>query len=109
ILERPIGRPQTMRTQLRHLAEAAESSEITIQVLPKSIGVTPGLEGSFSIFSLPEPIPDIGYTEGIGGGGFLDSVEDVRRCTLRFGMLIDQALPPGKSSSMIASAADRFD
>lgn len=109
ILDRPIGRPAVMRGQLRRLAEAAESPQLTIQVLPKSIGVTCGLEGPFLTLSLPEPIPDIGYAEGVGGGVYLESVEDVRRCTLRFGMLIDQALSPSKSIKMIASAADRFD
>jgi transcriptional regulator with XRE-family HTH domain len=108
ILERPIDRPQTMRGQLRRLAEAAESPDVAIQVLPKDLGASPALGGAFLILSLPEPIPDIGYTEGIGGGVYLESVEDVRRCTLRFGTLIERALSPSESADMIAVAADRF-
>jgi transcriptional regulator with XRE-family HTH domain len=107
-LERPIGRAQTMRGQLRRLVDACVSSSTTIQVLPKTIGASPALGGPFLILSLPEPIPDIGYTEGIGGGVYLESVEDIRRCTLRFGTLIEQALSPSESVDVIASAADRF-
>ncbi|GAB3959149.1 helix-turn-helix transcriptional regulator [Actinoallomurus acanthiterrae] len=109
ILERRVGHPKTMRGQLRHLIEVADSPNVTVQILAKHIGATPGLEGPFLLLSLPEPIPDIGYTEGAGGAVYLESVEDVRRCTLRFGMLIDQALSPSKSVDLIASAADRFD
>ncbi|MCO6005518.1 helix-turn-helix domain-containing protein [Actinoallomurus purpureus] len=108
ILERPIGQPKTMRGQLLRLVEASDTPNTTVQILTKDVGATAGLEGPFSILSLPEPIPDVGYTEGVGGAVYLESVEDVRRCTLRFGMLIDQALPPNKSVDLIASAAGRL-
>ncbi|MEV5749654.1 DUF5753 domain-containing protein [Actinoallomurus sp. NPDC052308] len=108
ILERPIGHPKTMRGQLLRLVEASDAPHVGVQILPKDVGATSGLEGPFSILSLPEPIPDVGYTEGVGGAVYLESVEDVRRCTLRFGMLIDQALSPSKSVDLLASAAAQF-
>ncbi|GAA4619690.1 helix-turn-helix transcriptional regulator [Actinoallomurus vinaceus] len=108
ILERPVGSTKIMRGQLRRLVEAQESPSLTVQVLPKAAGASPGLGGPFTILSLPEPIPDIGYTEGIGGSIYVESVEGVRRCTLRFGSLIHRALSPSESVDLLASAAERF-
>lgn len=109
ILERPVGTPQTMRTQLRRLVESSEGDNITMQVLPKTVGASPAMEGPFSIISLPEPIPDIGYTEGTGGAMYLETIDAVRRCTLRFGILTELALSPQESVDRITSAARGYE
>ncbi|TDC75216.1 XRE family transcriptional regulator [Actinomadura sp. 7K507] len=109
ILERPVGSPQIMRAQLQRLIDVSESDHVIVQVLPRGIGATPGLGGPFSILSLPEPIPDIGYTEGIGGSIYLESTASVRACTLRFGILTKQALSPEDSFSRISAAERGYD
>ncbi|RSN70402.1 helix-turn-helix domain-containing protein [Actinomadura sp. WAC 06369] len=109
ILERQVGTPKTMRTQLRRLAEIQDSGNATVQVLPKKLGASPALGGPFSILTLPEPIPDIGYTEGIGGSIYLETTEAVRFCTLRFGILTELALSPDDSVNRILSAAEAYE
>jgi transcriptional regulator with XRE-family HTH domain len=109
ILERPIGGPKVMQAQLRRLVEAAESPNIAIQVLLKSIDANPGLEGPFSMLTLPEPIPDIGYTAAASGQTFVDNREQVRALTMRFGTLTQLALPVGDSIGKISAAADDFE
>jgi uncharacterized protein DUF5753/helix-turn-helix protein len=85
VLERPIGTRRVMRDQLRSLANAVEAPHVTVQVLPKSIGVSPGLEGPFSILALPDPIPDIGCAECPGRVSYFEDRDDVRKFVLRFG------------------------
>jgi transcriptional regulator with XRE-family HTH domain len=109
ILERVVGKPSIMRDQLRKLLDATESPNITIQILPKEIGGSPGLEGPFSILTLPEPVPDIAYIEGPGGSLFLENREQVRLCTMRFGILTSLALSRAESIDVIAEAAKGFE
>ncbi|KWX02503.1 hypothetical protein TH66_12255 [Carbonactinospora thermoautotrophica] len=109
VLERPVGRPLVMRHQIRRLVEASELPNITIQVVPKSVGAHPGMEGPFTILSLPEPIPDIGYTEGTGGSVYLERPDDVRVCTMRFAILTKLALSPVESVDLITEAAKDYE
>lgn len=108
ILERVIGRPSVMRDQLNKLLDVAERDNITLQVLPHDVGGSPGLVGPFSILSLPEPTPDIGYTEGPAGSLYIEDRERVRMLTMRFGILVRAALPQAESLEKIAEAAERF-
>jgi len=105
VLERPVGAPLVMRNQLRRLAESADAPNITLQVLPKSVGASPALEGPFSILTLPDPMPDVGYTEGSGRAVYIEDRDDVRAYTLRFGILIQQSLSQADSVQLITDAA----
>lgn len=105
ILDRGVGRPSVMRDQLRKLLDMTENPDITIQILPNT-GGSPGLEGPFSILSLPEPVPDIGYTEGPAGSLYIEDREHVRACTLRFGALTKLALSRADSIDAISKAME---
>jgi transcriptional regulator with XRE-family HTH domain len=109
VLERPVGAPRIMRDQLRRLAEAVDAPNVTIQVLPKEVGAGPALEGPFSILTLPDPIPDFGCAECPGRVVYFEDRDDVRKLTLRFGTLTEQALTQRKSAKLIADAARDFD
>jgi transcriptional regulator with XRE-family HTH domain len=108
ILHRIVGRKAVMRDQMRRLLDVSEHENVTIQVLPHDSGGSPGLEGPFSILSLPEPTPDIGYTEGPAGTAYIEDRARVRTLTMRFGMLAGAALPQADSLEAIAEAAERF-
>ena len=108
VLERPVKSPHVMRTQLRRLAETAEAPNIVVQVLPKSVGASPALEGPFSVLTPPEPMPDIGYSEGAGRAVYVEDRDAVRAFTLRFGILSEQALPPAESVQMITDTAEKY-
>lgn len=102
ILERPVGRPATMRAQLRRLMEFAEEPHGTVQILRRSAGPHYGLQGPFTLVSLPDPLPTIGYTDGHGGNIYLESSEAVRDTTMGFGMLTRLALSTPESVDMIS-------
>jgi transcriptional regulator with XRE-family HTH domain len=109
ILERPVGSPTTMRAQLRRLADEAGDGRITLQVLPKKAGASPAMDGPFSVLTLPDPIPDFGYTEGTGGAVYIEDRELVRTCILNWGILTERALPAADSVDLIREAAKGYE
>ncbi|AXG79962.1 helix-turn-helix domain-containing protein [Streptomyces paludis] len=109
VLERVIGDPQVMRGQLRKLLDVSEEPNVTIQVLPRDAGGSPGLEGPFAILTLPDPIPDIGYTEGPAGMVYVEDRDRVRAWTLRFGILTELALSCGDSVDVVAATMESFE
>lgn len=109
ILERPVGNAAIMRAQLRRLTDEASWEHITIQVLPKSIGASPAMGGSFSVMSLPDPIPDFGYAEAPGRAVCIEDRDAVREYTLHFGILIERAMSPERSVHVIDAAARGYE
>ena len=109
ILQRLIGDRIVMHDQMRKLLHATEKPNITIQVLPRDVGGSPGLMGPFSLLTLPHPIPDIGYTEGAAGTFYIEDRDRVRRWVLRFGILTQRALSREDSAGLIAEAMKSYE
>ncbi|MGB6163143.1 MAG: helix-turn-helix transcriptional regulator [Pseudonocardiaceae bacterium] len=109
ILHRLIGDRIVMHDQMRKLLQASEKPNITVQVLPRDVGGSPGLEGPFSLLTLPAPIPDIGYTEGPAGTLYIENRDRVRYWVLRFGILTQRALSCQESAELIAEAMHSFE
>jgi transcriptional regulator with XRE-family HTH domain len=105
ILERPVGTAAIMRNQLRRLVEETARDHVTLQVLPKSAGASPAMDGPFSVLSLPEPIPDFGYAEGRGGALYIEDRDMVRMCLVNWGILTERALSQADSVDLIKEAA----
>ncbi|GAB3460351.1 helix-turn-helix domain-containing protein [Actinophytocola sediminis] len=106
VLTTPIGTSSVMRGQLARLVDAAEAEHITMQVLPRSAGATPAVNGPFSILTLPEPIPDFGYAESPGGAMYIEDREHVRSLLEKWGILTGRALTPADSLDAIKAAGE---
>ncbi|WP_424188305.1 DUF5753 domain-containing protein [Actinokineospora sp. G85] len=104
VLSRPIGTPAVLRGQLAKLADVATAEHITVQILPVAAGATPAVNGPFSILTLPEPIPDFGYTESPGGAMYIEDREAVRELLEKWGILTGRALPPAESLEAVRNA-----
>lgn len=110
ILRRPVGPGSVMRDQLRKLVDLAAEPYLTVQILPFAGGGGPGLDGPFTLFSLPAPAPDLVYGEGGPAGMvFVEDRERTRRYMLRFGMLTQLALAREESTEMIQEAARSYE
>lgn len=109
ILERQVGTPAVMRGQLGHIFDAAQQEHITIQVLPKSAGATPAIEGPFSVMTLPDPIPDFGYVEGAGGAVYIEDRTRVGVLLERWGILTGRALAPSQSLDLIKQISNTYE
>ncbi|KAA2254283.1 helix-turn-helix domain-containing protein [Solihabitans fulvus] len=108
VLRRSVSPRRVMRGQLERLLELEKQRNVTLQVLPFKAGLHPGMEGPFTLLTLPEPVRDIVYFEGPPGSFYLEELDQIRRCTLRFGMLTTAALDPGESINLIASVLSEY-
>jgi transcriptional regulator with XRE-family HTH domain len=106
-LRRPVGGTETMRAQLRHLlATAADLASVCLQVLPTSLGVHSGLDGSFTVLGFGDPDePEIAYIEHTASALHLDKEAQVQSCKLVFDRLRSEALSPRDSAALIERLA----
>ncbi|MGP3910505.1 helix-turn-helix domain-containing protein [Nonomuraea sp. 10N515B] len=103
-LRRMVGGPETMGPQLRHLVEASQRPNITLQVLPFSAGSHPAMDGSFVIMEFPES-PDVVYLESQADARYLEEIDVVERYNVVFNHLRAKALDPDKSRKTLVEAA----
>lgn len=100
-LRRPVGSPEVMHAQLKHLVEIAAHPKITVQVLPFSAGPHPGTGGPFTILSFPGAgVPDAAYIATISGELLIES-PGVDRYRSVFRRLNARALSPESTIAMI--------
>jgi transcriptional regulator with XRE-family HTH domain len=106
VIRRPIGGPEVMAGQLKHLVEASQWPNVTLQVLPFSSGAHPALMGPFTILEFPERgDPDVVYFDSWGGPIYLEKDKEVRTCTEAFDRLRAAALSPGDSADLAEQVA----
>jgi transcriptional regulator with XRE-family HTH domain len=104
VLYRHIGGEDVLRGQLRHLHQATELPNVTVQILPFTAGAHPGMVGSFTVIKFAaENDPDVVYVEGITGDIFAES-EDARWYNVVFEHLLANAFSPSASRERIARA-----
>jgi hypothetical protein len=108
VLDRPVGSAAEWQEQLRRLADDARRDNVTVQILPQTVGIHPGIDGSLIVLRFAEEVvPDVAYCEGFFGGVWMESAPKVARCNLAFERLTDVALSPQQSIALIESAALR--
>lgn len=102
VLRRPVGGPEVMRDQLRHLVKATELSNVTLQVMPFREGAHTGLNGPFSILEFPlRGDPDVVYIDGPAGNLYVENQSDINWFTLVFDHLRADAMAPDCSVEFI--------
>jgi hypothetical protein len=105
-LHRPVGGRGVMSAQLDRLAEAAEPSPVTLQIVPYDVGAHPGMAGAFAILQFGDPLAnDVVYIESQAGDLFLEHKDDIGRYSTIFEHLRALALPPEESLSFVARIA----
>ncbi|MFI9340772.1 helix-turn-helix domain-containing protein [Streptomyces sp. NPDC052773] len=104
-LRRCVGGPAVMAEQMQRLQVAAKQPHVSVQVIPYAVGAHPGMPGSFSLLSFPDPDYDeLVYIDSMAGDVFLESEADISQYTNTFNTLRALALSPDDSLSMIATA-----
>jgi transcriptional regulator with XRE-family HTH domain len=103
VLYRMIGSPDVMRAQLNHLIELGERPNVTIQVVPFSVGTHKGMKGSFELLELSESQDDYAvlleqpYEDHL----IEDTSDETREYVHIFGELEKIALSPVDSAALI--------
>jgi transcriptional regulator with XRE-family HTH domain len=107
VLRRPVGGHGILRAQLQRLADAADYSNVSIRVLPLSIGAHPGNDGTFEILDLPPPDPSVVYVEYRAGGIYMEQEEEVKLYSEIFTRLEGAAMDAEQSLVLIKKLASK--
>lgn len=108
VLHRAIGGARVMTQQLAHVIEATQQENITVQVLPYSIGAHPALDSTFILLEFAPPVPGVVYVEGLVGRIYLERPQDVERYKEIYSHLATIAISPQESRELIMEAQMSF-
>lgn len=108
VLRRVIGTPKLMARQLRHLAEATERSNVTLLVLPLSLGAHTGLDGAFALLEFAKEQPVI-YLDHKISGLFLEQPEQIAFFRTEIDRLRSVALGHRESVDTVATIAKEIE
>jgi hypothetical protein len=92
VLRRVIGGPKVMHAQLARLLEAAEQPNVEVRVLPLRRGQHAGLDGSFWLYEMPDPYPDVAYVDYLTGALYVEEDAAVDRFRQAYDQLSAMAL-----------------
>jgi hypothetical protein len=108
VLHRQVGGQAVMNAQLDNLAQVAAQPNITLQVLPYSVGAHASMGTSFIILKFPEPTePDIVYLEDLTSSAYLEEDPHIFRYNVVFDHLRSAALSDADSAALIARLAQQ--
>ena len=105
VLHRAVGGPVGMSAQLDHLVQVTKINNVTIQVIPYSVGAHPAMDSTFTLLEFANPIPSVVYVEGLIGSIYLERPQDVARYQRVFEHLRTISLTPQESVDLIAQVS----
>lgn len=115
VLRRPLGGIQIMAAQLARLAVASELPNVSLRVVPFSVGFQPGiLSGSFNILRFPlnangeESEPPTVYADLYTGALYLDKPNEIDDYSGAFAGIWQHALDEQSSRKLISQAAEEM-
>jgi transcriptional regulator with XRE-family HTH domain len=101
VLRRQIGSDQIWAAQLRHLLEAAEGENVELRVMPFANAPHAGHQGSFILFEMPDPYPEVAYVDTLAGPLFVEQ-PTVERFSRAWQDLYETALNPDRSTALVS-------
>jgi hypothetical protein len=106
VIRRSVGGAKVMHDQLLRLLSVMDLPNVTIRVIPFSAGAHPAMEGQFTILEFPDELdPDIIYIETLTSSIFLEREEEIVRYRMVFDQVLDSALSPAASRTLVSEAA----
>jgi transcriptional regulator with XRE-family HTH domain len=109
VLHRAIGGPAVMAAQLKRVVQDMSRPNVTVQVIPYSIGAHPALDSNFNILEFAGAAPDLVYSEGMVGFIYLDRPEDITRYHQVFEHLGQLALAPDQSAQLMLDVSRSYE
>jgi transcriptional regulator with XRE-family HTH domain len=108
-VRRPVGGPATMRAQLIHLAECMERTNISVRIIPFSVGAYPAMYGPFVILEFPdETDTPVVFLENALSGDAVERPDAVVPYQRAFDQMRSLALDEKRSLDLIRRAAAQF-
>jgi transcriptional regulator with XRE-family HTH domain len=106
-LRRQIGGRALLRAQLARVRDLLDRPHIEVRVLPARIPLHSGLDGSFWLFRMPQPYPEVGYLENLAGHMYFE-LPRAARFLDAYARVRDAALDPRESAEVIAAIAEEL-
>ncbi|WP_433635533.1 helix-turn-helix domain-containing protein [Nocardia sp. CA-120079] len=113
VLERIVGGPEVMYHQLNHLLKISSQDNVTVRIVPYSVGVHGGMAASsFILLSFPtgsngEPFePPIAYVDTLTDSMYLNKPDEFHSYERAWNDLDQKALSPEVSRQLIISAME---
>ena len=107
VIHRLVGGPSVMRRQLRRLSEVAELPNVTIEIVPLSVGLHPGTSGPFEIIQLADASDEyVVYLEA--AREISDDPNETQRYLERFKRIKEKSLGPADSAPLLRKTADEM-
>jgi hypothetical protein len=101
-LRRPIGGVKVMREQLESLIESTRHPNVTVQVIPFSVGGHAAAGGAFTILRFPDQdLTDVIYVEQLTSAIYLDKQDDVDYYTAALERLCVEAEQPQATAKIL--------
>jgi len=104
VLRRVIGGSEVLRGQLTKLLEVTERPNVEVRVLPLRRGAHAGLDGSFWLYEMLDPYPDVTYVDTLAGALYVEEDAAVDRFRQAYDQLSAMALGGEESAALIAAA-----
>jgi transcriptional regulator with XRE-family HTH domain len=100
-LRRRVGNNQIMRDQFQAVVQLAAIANMTLQVVPFSLGAHPGLNNTFTLLEFESAQPPVVSMENMAGTLYLERASDVERYREALMYLRAGALDPENSIALI--------
>ncbi|GAA2580412.1 helix-turn-helix domain-containing protein [Streptomyces tubercidicus] len=100
VLHRPIGGPELLRAQLRHLRSCADLPFLGLQVMPTARRTHASLDGPLVLLETPDH-EHLAYIEAQRISFLVDDPDQVSMYQQVYGMLRSQALTPEETKSLL--------
>lgn len=107
-LHRVVGGPAVMRAQLDRLIEVATLPNVTLQVIPYSVGAYPAMDTPFNILEFDDQVPSVVYVEGLVAWLYVERREDISTYQRVFRQLCAIALNPQESIKLTARIGSEY-
>ncbi|TDB71848.1 helix-turn-helix transcriptional regulator [Micromonospora sp. KC721] len=109
VLCRRVGGPTVMAEQLTHMAHLSQSPNVTIQVLPFSVGGHPAMSTPYVILNFADAADaSVVYLDNLTAGLALEEAAHVRGYSLVHEELRRLALSPADSTARLEAASRHF-
>ncbi|MBF6170724.1 helix-turn-helix domain-containing protein [Nocardia blacklockiae] len=116
VLRHIVGGRDVMAAQLRHLIEISHRPNISLRIVPFSVGAHSGLEaGPFVLLEFPEHVnpalsePPVVYVEGYTGALYLDKAEEIEQYRAALSAIESVAFDESASRALLARIAEEYE
>jgi transcriptional regulator with XRE-family HTH domain len=105
VLHRLVGGAAVMSAQLNQLIVLSNEPNVTIRVIPYSVGAHPAMDSTFNILEFAGSLASVVYVEGLVGWIYVERLPDVARYQHVFEYLHDISLNPKESIELMMGVA----